>query len=67
MGKFDSSTGLSKKEIGAIKFNIKREIEFQLPELPEEVETMLFLQGKSSWMFKWNILNKNIPINTINF
>jgi hypothetical protein len=62
MGKFDSSIGISTKEIGTIKFNIKREIEYQLPELPEPVETTLFLQGKSSWMFTWNILNKSIPV-----
>ena len=64
MGKLDTSTGLSTKEIGAIKYKIKNEIEYQLPELPDPVETQLFLQGRGAWTFTWNLLNKNIPIQT---
>lgn len=62
MGKFDLSIGLSAKEIGAIKYKIKNEILYQLPELPDSVETMLFLQGRGAWMFTWNLLNKNTPV-----
>jgi len=49
MKKFDKSSGLSNKEIGAIKYNIKNEISRKLPELPDPVETKLFLQGRSAW------------------
>lgn len=62
MGKFDSSIGLSTKGIGAIKYKIKNEILYQLPELPDPVETKLFLQGRGAWTFTWNLLNINIPV-----
>lgn len=62
LGKFDSSIGLSTKEIGAIKFKVKNEILNQLPELPDPVETKLFLQGRRAWIFTWNLLNKNAPV-----
>ena len=62
MGKFDSSTGLSTKEIGAIKYKLKNEIEYQLPQLPEPVETQLFLQGRGAWTYTWELLKKNTPI-----
>lgn len=34
----------------------------EIPELPEEIEEILFLQGSSAWMFGWNITNKKIPV-----
>ena len=62
MSKFDTSTGLSAKEIGTIKYNIKKEISWQLPELPDIIETKLFLQGRDAWIFSWNLLNNKLPI-----
>ena len=63
MNRLDSSTGLSAKEIGTIKYNIKKKISGELPELPDAVETQLFLQGRHPWSFYWKILNSNVPIN----
>lgn len=51
MSKLDTSVGLSTKEIGIIKYNIKNEISRQLPELPDSVETKIFLQGRDAWVF----------------
>lgn len=62
MGKLDQSTGLSAKEIRAFKFLIKHEIICQLPELPDHIETKLFLQGRDAWTYTWNLLNEIIPI-----
>ena len=62
MQKFDSSCGISKKEIDIIKFNIKRNIELQLPVLPESIGTKLFLQGRDAWIFSWCLLNEKFPI-----
>ena len=62
MGKLDTSTGLSTKEVGVFKYKIKNEIGYQLPELPDHVETRLFLQGRDAWTYTWNLLNATIPI-----
>ena len=62
MQKFDPSGGLSKKEIGIIKYNVKNEISRELPELPEFVETKIFLQGRDAWVFSWSLLNEKYPI-----
>lgn len=62
MGKLNTSTGLSAKEIGAFKYQIKHEIGSQLPELPDHVDTQLFLQGRDAWTYTWNLLNESIPI-----
>ena len=62
MGKLDTSTGLSAKEIEVLKFKIKNEVRCQLPELPEHVETRLFLQGRGAWTYTWNLLNATLPI-----
>ena len=62
MRKFDTSAGLSTKEIGVIKYNIKKEISRQLPELPDPVETKLFLQGGGAWLFSWSLFNEHLPI-----
>jgi len=62
MGKFDKSTGLSTKEIGVFKHKIKNEIGHLLPELPDHIETRLFLQGRDAWTYAWNLLNATIPI-----
>lgn len=62
MGKLDTSTGLSVKEIRAFKYLIKNEIGRQLTELPDHIETQLFLQGRDAWTYTWNLLNESIPI-----
>lgn len=62
MQKFDPSCGLSEKEIGIIKYNVKNEISRQLPELPDSVETKLFLQGRDAWVFSWCMSNEKYPI-----
>ena len=62
MGKLDTSTGLSTKEIGVFKYKIKNEIGCRLPELPDHVETRLFLQGRDAWAYTWNLINATIPI-----
>jgi hypothetical protein len=62
MQKFDTSCGLSKKEIDIIKYNVKNEISRQLPDLPDPVETKLFLQGRDAWIFTWCLLNDKSPI-----
>lgn len=62
MGKLDQLTGLSTKEIRAFKYQIKCEVGSQLPELPDHIETQLFLQGRDAWTYTWNLLNESIPI-----
>ena len=62
MRKLDPSIGLSAKEIGTIKYNIKKEISRVLPELPDIVETQLFLQGRDAWVYSWSLLNIDLPI-----
>ena len=64
MQKFDPSCGLSKKEIRIIKFNVINGISRPLPELPDSVETKLFLQGRDAWVFRWYILNGKYPISS---
>ena len=66
MQKFDTSCGLSQKQIGAIKYNVKNEILRQLPVLPEPVETKLFFEGRDSWTYSWNLKNKQFPIDLKN-
>jgi len=62
MQKFDTSCGISKKEIDIIKYNVKNEIARRLPELPDPIETKLFLQGRDAWVFGWSLLNDKGPI-----
>ena len=62
MQKFDTSCGLTKKQIGIVKYNVKNEISRQLPILPEPVEMKLFLEGRDAWIFSWCLLNKQYPI-----
>jgi hypothetical protein len=62
MQKFDSTCGLSTKEIGIIKFQVKKSISSKLPLLPESIETRLFFQGRDAWVFKWYLLNEKLPI-----
>ena len=57
MYKFDTSTGLTRKQIGIIKYAVKNEISRHLPVLPEPIETKLFLEGRDAWIFSWT-LNK---------
>lgn len=54
---FDTSTGLTRKQIGIIKYAVKHEISRYLPVLPEPIETKLFLEGRDAWIFSWT-LNK---------
>jgi hypothetical protein len=62
MQKFDTSCGISKKEIDIIKYNVKNEISCKLPDLPDLIETKLFLQGRDAWIFSWALLNDKYPI-----
>ena len=57
MQKFDKSCGLSEKEIGIIKFKIKRNIEEDLPRLPDFIETKLYFQARDPWVYSWNLEN----------
>ena len=61
MHKFDTSTGLTRKQIGIIKYAVKNEISRQLPILPEPIEIKLFLEGRDAWIFSWS-LNKQYAI-----
>ena len=55
MHKLDAACGLSTKQIGIIKFKIKRAVSLRLPVLPENVEMMLFFQGKDAWTYSWRL------------
>ena len=41
---------------------MKDEISGQLPELPDSVETKLFLRGRDAWVFNWGLLNTKLPL-----
>jgi hypothetical protein len=64
MQTFDSSCGLSPKEIRIIKYDIKKKITGQLPLLPDPIGTKLFLQGRDAWMFSWCLLHEKHPISS---
>jgi hypothetical protein len=64
MQKFDSSCGLSSKEIRIIKYNVKGKISRLLPLLPDPIETKLFLQGRDAWVFSWCLLHERYPISS---
>jgi hypothetical protein len=64
MKTFDTSVGLSAKDIGAIQYNIKKQILLELPELPDFIETQLFLQGRTPWQFNWKVMNSKLPIDS---
>ena len=55
MYKFDTSSGLTKKQIDIIKYVVKNEILRQLPILPEPVEIKLFFEGRDAWIFSWSL------------
>lgn len=55
MHKFDTSCGLTKKQIGAVRFAVKNEILRHLPILPDPVEIKLFLEGREAWIYNWNL------------
>ena len=61
MLKFDTSSGLTKKQLGSIKYAVKNEISRQLPLLPDPIETQLFLEGRDAWVYSWS-LNKQFTI-----
>ena len=58
MHKLDAACGLSTKQIGIIKFTIKRAISLRLPVLPENVEMMLFFQGRDALTYSWRLLDQ---------
>ncbi len=62
MKRLDASAGLSANAIDTIKYHIKKKIERELPELPDAVETRLFLEGRTPWSFYWKLLNSDVPI-----
>ncbi len=64
MQKFDPSCGLSRKEIGTIKYSVKHEIGRKLPLLPDSVETKLFFEGRDAWTFSWFLLHEKFPISS---
>jgi hypothetical protein len=51
MNKFDTSYGLSEKEVGVIKYNIKRKLLLHVSVLPDNVEIKLFFEGRYAWTF----------------
>lgn len=55
MNKFDTSSGLTKKQIDIIKYVVKDKISKKLPILPEPVELKLFFQGRDAWIFSWGL------------
>lgn len=59
MTKFDTSCGLTDKQIGTIKYSIKMAIRQLLPELPEHVEMKLFFQGRDAWTYSWQLLEQD--------
>ena len=59
MPKLDTSCGLTAKQIGTIKFAIKKAVGLRLPILPEHVETKLFFQGREAWTYSWRLLDQN--------
>jgi len=59
MCKFDTSSGLTKKQIDIIKYAVKDEISRQLPILPEPVETKLFFEGRHAWIFSWSFIRQD--------
>jgi len=67
MVKFDTSCGLTKKQIDHIKFAVKNTVSKHLPILPEPVEMALFFQGRDAWIFSWSLcakpsLDQNISV-----
>ena len=59
MSKLDASCGLTSQQIGTIKFAIKRAVNLKLPELPDHIETKLFLQGRDAWTYSWHLLDQD--------
>jgi hypothetical protein len=55
VNRFDTSCGLTEKEIAIIRFNIKRELQARLPILPDNVETKLFFEGRDAWTYSWGL------------
>jgi len=55
VNRFDTSCGLSEKEIASIRFNIKRELQTRLPALPDNIDTKLFFEGRDAWTYSWGL------------
>lgn len=46
-------------QIGTVKFKVKKAVAPSLPELPDEVERKLFLQGRDAWTYRWYLLDQD--------
>ena len=55
MQKFDTSCGLTKKQIDIIKYNVKEKISRKLPLFPEPIDMKLFFEGRDAWTYSWNL------------
>lgn len=61
MYKLDLTSGLEPKPLSAIKYLIKTAIGQKLPFFPDDVEMMLFMEGRGAWSYSWRLLNKIEP------
>ena len=64
MIKFDTTCGLTKKEIAIIRYNIKKDLRMRIPLLPEKVEIKLFFEGRGAWTYSWGLreLPESAPV-----
>ncbi len=60
MQKFDTSCGLTKKQIDIIKYSVKKEISRKLPLFPEPIEMKLFFEGRDAWIYSWGMKQYSI-------
>ena len=58
MSKLDTTTGLSAKQIGVIKYKLKNAIDQLLPLLPDSIEMKVFFEGRSAWIYIWRLLDQ---------
>lgn len=67
MDKFDTSCGLTEKEIAIIRFTIKRALQIRLPILPENVDMKLFFEGRDAWTYSWELRGRaqREPVNSL--
>ncbi len=60
MAKFDTSCGLPEKTLAIIKGVIRTElIRKHLTALPQNIETILFFEGREAWVFSWELLEND--------
>ena len=68
MSTLDAKWNLTTEQVGIIKHQIKRSqlLLNSLPVLPELVEEILFLQGRDSWIYSWDVIeNPRYPLKSI--